>query len=180
MTLILLCVFTFGIKAQESNENDTKLKNMQFYVEFGGPGVLFSANIDSRFNSQSKLGLGFRAGVGFGLLYEEYDYYDYGYYFSSETTSYATFPVEINYLFGKQSSPHMFEVGVGATILSKKMDLYNYNSDYNPGNVIGHATFMYRRQPLDGGFTWRIGLMPVIGTAGDIALSGGVGFGYSF
>lgn len=37
----------------------------------------------------------------------------------------------------------------------------NYN-DSARSSLFGTASFMYRRQPLKGGFTWRIGFTPII------------------
>ncbi len=148
------------------------MSGRQFYVEMGGAGVLFSANFDSRFVAGNSLGFGFRIGAGFGT----------GRTASSDgdIRSYMTFPVGLNYVFGKSTSPHTFEVGAGATFIAQKVELYSYHFRRDYGNVIGHFSFMYRRQPIDGGFTWRIGFTPIIGTSGDIIPSGAVGVGYSF
>ena len=52
------------------SQDDAKVSK-QFFTEMGGPAVLFSANIDSRFSSKSNLGLGMRAGIGFTIKDEE-------------------------------------------------------------------------------------------------------------
>lgn len=154
----------------------------QFFTEAGGPGVLFSANFDSRFKSLTRLGWGFRAGLGFTIVESEEQvpspgggFINYNY----KTRSVATLPVGINYLFGKPESANMFEVGAGITVLSRKASVLNY-SDYREGNLLGHFNFMYRRQPIDGGFSWRIGFTPVINPDGDIFPLGAVGLGYAF
>jgi hypothetical protein len=51
---------------------------------------------------------------------------------------------------------------------------------HREGNFIGHFNFMYRRQPVDGGFSWRIGITPIINTDGDIYPFAAIGLGYSF
>ena len=89
-----------------------------------------------------------------------------------------TFPIQLNYIFGKPSSVHSFEAGAGVTFTSKKIDPFGY-SDSGPTSVFGTASFMYRRQPKDGGFSWRIGFTPIIG-GGYIQPSGGVSVGYNF
>lgn len=177
--LLLLACNTLSAQEQAAAENDATGK--QFYVELGGGGVLFSANYDSRF-AKSQLGFGYRIGLGFGITTVETNSYDYyGYSYDYETKSYATFPIGLNYVFGKQKSAHAFEVGAGLSVLTRKVDLYNYTNDpNNAGHVIGYMTFMYRLQPLDGGFTWRIGFTPIIGTAGDIYPSATIGIGYDF
>ena len=148
---------------------------MSFYAELGGPGILFSANIDGRF-SKSFLGFGGRVGLGFFTT----DPYDDNNNNKWETRSVATFPVQLNYIFGKPNSVHTFEVGAGATFTSKKIDPFGFN-DYNEEgqSVFGTASFMYRRQPKDGGFSWRIGFTPIIG-GGFIQPSGGFSVGYNF
>ena len=177
--LIIFSCVLFGLNAQ--NASDEGLSNKAFYTELGGPGVLFSANLDGRFNSESRLGFGYRIGLGFAVKYEDSYYDDNWAWIDGKPTSYGTIPVGINYLFGKEYSPNIFEVGGGATFLSKKVSLYNWDNDLSdPGNFIGHATFMYRRQPVNGGFTFRVGFMTVIGTGGDFLPSGAIGFGYAF
>ncbi len=188
-TTAILLFSSLIINAQTNDIDDNPNKGRQIYSEFGGPGVIFSANFDSRFKKETDLGLGYRIGLGFGISDQHYYYNnsytdEYGshYYVSSysETRSYVTIPLGINYILGKKSSPHSFEMGAGITFLTRKVDLYNYDDEYKPGYVIGHTTFMYRRKPLDGGFTWRIGFTPIIGTAGSVFPSMAVGVGYAF
>ena len=180
---IILCCIALGLQAQNTPQAD-KMSNTFFYAEAGGPGVLFSANMDRRFNPDSPLGFGYRVGLGFGIEYEEGD--DFITIFVLDTgitpkSSYGTIPVGINYLLGKENSPNMFEIGAGTTLLTKKVSLYNWDNDIaKPGNFIGHVTFMFRRQPLRGGFTFKAGLMTVIGTGGDLFPSAAAGFGYAF
>lgn len=173
MKSLLLLAFVLtgtGVMAQQK----TTPGQMSFYAELGGPGILFSANIDGRF-SKSVLGFGGRVGIGF-VTTDSYDN-NTGYY---ETRSVATFPLQLNYIFGKPNSVHTFEVGAGATFTSKKIDPFGF-TDYNEEgqSVFGTASFMYRRQPKDGGFSWRIGFTPIIG-GGFIQPSGGVSVGYNF
>ena len=181
----ILLFSSLSIIAQTNDDDDDVYTGSQFYGELGGAGVIFSANFDSRFEKGTDRGFGYRIGLGFGIA----DFYSYdGYYYenecyyssSSETQSYVTIPFGINYVFGKKRSSHAFEIGAGATILTRKVDLYNYDDRSGAGYLIGHTSFMYRRKPSDGGFTWRIGFTPIIGTAGSISPSMAVGFGYAF
>ena len=146
----------------------------QFYAELGGAGILFSANIDTRF-AKSSLGWGGRVGLGFVTADEETIV---GGSYNYELRSVVTIPAQINYIFGKGDSPHTFEVGAGLTYVGKKLDIFNFYDDKKT-NIFGSASFMYRRQPLKGGFTWRIGFTPLI-AKGYIQPSGGVSVGYSF
>jgi hypothetical protein len=87
----------------------------------------------------------------------------------------------LNYVFGKPNSAQTFEVGAGITLLTRKVALYYYGFDEKQsGNAIGAITFMYRIMPVNGGFSFRIGFTPIIGTAGDLFPMGTVGFGYAF
>lgn len=177
--LFIICFFIGSLAIAQKN---TVPGQMSFYAELGGPGILFSANIDSRF-TKSNLGFGGRVGIGF--VQSDVDYYNNGNNnnIDYKTQSVATFPIQLNYIFGKPSSPHAFEVGAGVTFTGKKIDLFN-NNYYGPNkevlsSVFGTASFMYRRQPKDGGFSWRIGFTPIIGS-GYIQPSGGVSVGYNF
>ena len=161
------------VLAQE--ENSGKIPGQtSFYAELGGPGILFSANLDRRF-TKSQLGIGGRIGLGF-VTYEA-DNYNNGNY-NYQMQSVVTFPIQLNYIFGKPSSVHSFEVGAGATFTGKPIDIFDYN-DSDSSSIYGTASFMYRRQPKEGGFSWRIGFTPII-SAGYIQPSGGVSVGYNF
>lgn len=163
-----LCMCNF-IFAQEVETSGVPGQN-SFYAEIGGPGILFSANIDRRF-TKSNLGVGGRIGLGFVTD-------DFGNMNYSEPKSILTVPFQLNYIFGKPNSVHSFEVGAGATFVGKKIDIFSYN-DTNPKSVFGTASFMYRRQPADGGFSWRIGFTPIV--AGSyVQASGGASIGYNF
>jgi hypothetical protein len=89
-----------------------------------------------------------------------------------------TIPAQINYVFGKAESPHTFEAGAGITYVGKELDILNYY-DNKTSNFFGTASFMYRRQPVNGGFMWRVGFTPLI-AKGYIQPSAGIGVGYSF
>lgn len=180
--IFILSFFCIIINAFSQSSNTSPKTFKQFYTEAGGPGILFSANYDSRFKVGERTGWGFRAGAGFTLVDEEtftplpgggginYNY---------RTRSIATIPLGINYVFGKANSPNMFEAGAGVTVLSRKSSILNYN-DYNEGRFLGHFTFMYRRQPVDGGFSWRVGLTPIINPDGDIVPFAAIGLGFAF
>ena len=161
---------------------DGKVANKLFYTELGGPGVLMSASFDSRFVSNNRQGFGFRLGAGFGVGKVRTTWVDnqWNYtYTENLTRTYYSFPAGLNYVFGKPNSANTFEVGAGVTYLTRKVPLYCYEVK-KPGNMIGFVTFMYRMMPVDGGFSFRIGCTPIIGTSGDLRMSGAIGFGYAF
>ena len=169
---LLLVALFFSSVAYCQEETASKKEGLtSFYAELGGPGILFSANVDRRFGP-TKLGIGGRVGLGFvsGDFSDDNNNY--------ELQSIVTFPVQINYIFGKLNSVHTFEVGAGATFTGKKLDIFDFY-DEKATSVFGTASFMYRRQPTDGGFSWRIGFSPLI-AKGYIQPFGGVSVGYNF
>jgi hypothetical protein len=179
----LLCMCFSGLVAlaQQTQSSAPPKTEKIFYAEVGGPGVLFSANLDFRFKPNTRLGWGGRVGLGF-LINDKEEIINTGgggFQYTYKTQSVATFPVGINYVFGKPTSANMFEVGAGGTVFTKKVSVFSYD-EYNEGVGIIHFSFMYRRAPVDGGFSWRIGFVPVINTSGQIFPSGAVGLGYAF
>jgi hypothetical protein len=166
-----------SLAAQEGN-----VANKLFYTEFGGPGYIMSANFDTRIKSKVRLGFGFRLGAGFGMgKFNDKEVIGVGgnTYYEEVTRTVYTFPAGLNYIFGKPNTPSSFEVGAGASFLSRKMSLYDYGIK-KEGNVVGFLTFMYRVTPVNGGMSFRIGFTPMIGTAGDLFPMGAISFGYAF
>jgi hypothetical protein len=171
--LLAMLISSLSAKAQFSLDEFFP-GGRRFYTELGGPGVVLSANYDSRFQKYERLGWGYRVGLGFGVgSFEDENYY------GSVNRTYYSFPVGINYIFGKFGSASSFEVGATATVLTRKVDLYNYDVTKR-GYVVGGMQFMYCWIPVNGGFTFRIGFTPMIGTAGDLFPMGAVGLGYAF
>jgi hypothetical protein len=170
---LAFCLASF---AQEQKTGESFPGKTSFYAEVGGPGILFSANLDTRFK-KTHLGWGGRAGVGFVTIYN--DSYTPGLYTPGRRNSVLTVPLQINYIFGRSASPHTFEVGGGLTVLSKKVDAFNNYYESKAAQFYGTVSFMYRRQPVNGGFTWRIGFTPLI-YQGYIQPSAGASVGYSF
>ena len=174
ISLAIAILISFSIFSQNKTGSVKTPGRTSFYAELGGPGILFSANIDSRFKATS-LGWGGRIGVGFvtadelTIINNNYNY---------ELVSVVTIPAQINYIFGNGESPHTFEVGAGLTYVGKKLEIFNFYDDKS-SKLFGSASFMYRRQPLKGGFTWRIGFTPLI-AKGYIQPTGGASVGYSF
>jgi len=165
-------------------QNQESIADKMFYAELGGPGVFMSVNWDARFKSNTRLGFGYRVGVGFGIgEFKEESKYNYNgnfyYDYDHVTKAYYTIPVGINYVLGKPNTASAFEVGAGATFLTRKMSLYDYNAN-KEGHFIGTLVFMYRITPVNGGFAFRIGFTPMIGTAGDFFPMGAISFGYVF
>lgn len=173
--LILICFFISTSFSQNSKSNiSTTPGQTSFYAELGGPGILFSANIDRRFKP-STLGWGFRAGIGFVTADEEKIVNGNNEY---NPASVITVPIQVNYIFGKYDSPHTFEVGAGLTYAGRELDIMNFYDD-RKSKLFGSFSFMYRRQPANGGFSWRAGFTPLVAN-GYIQPSGAVSVGYNF
>ncbi len=151
-----------------------------FFAELGGPGILFSANLDKRF-TKSQFGWGGRVGLGFvsGYIIPYDPPTQPPYYYNDKQASVVTFPLQVNYVFGKVGSPNTFEVGGGFTIVGRKIEIMDFYGDDRASSIFGTASFMYRRQPEKGGFTWRVGFTPLI-AHGYVQASAGASVGYSF
>ena len=177
MIIAIIATLCQSLSAQEN-----RVANRLFYSEGGGAGVIMSANFDSRFKSNERLGFGYRlgAGFGFGNIRTEWTDRRHGLnYIEYIKQEYYTFPAGLNYVFGRAGEANTFEIGAGATFLTHKVSLYN-RGDKKPGRVIGFLSFISRVTPIYGGFSYHLGFTPIIGTGGDIMLSGAVGFGYAF
>jgi len=173
LSCALVLTTSFSFAQRNNSRSDEKFSGQtSFYAELGGPGILFSANIDRRF-TKSNLGWGGRIGIGFVSGYLDSDPYYY-----DRPTTVVTFPVQVNYIFGKPTSPHSFEAGAGFTVAGKKLGVFDFY-DSTRSSFFVTASFMYRRQPVNGGFSWRIGFTPLI-AQGYIQPSGAVSVGYNF
>src|SRR5437764_4209656 len=145
ITILFCTLFKIG------NAQNSEVRAQSVFGEFGGNGLVFSANYDTRFqNKQSgiggRLGIGFFGGTGGGVL---------------------TFPIWINYLSGKKGN--YLETGLGVTIVTIT------GEDF--GGVTGSVivpSIGYRFQPLESGFTGRIVISPLIGTEGGFVFFAGI------
>jgi hypothetical protein len=173
--ILLLSFLSMSTVAMAQENTSSKVTGQtSFFAELGGPGILFSANLDRRF-TKSHLGIGGRIGLGFisGQTYEENN----GNYIYDQR-SVLTVPIQVNYILGKPTSVHTFEVGAGITFIGKKLEVLDFYED-DATTVFGSASFMYRRQPKDGGFSWRIGFTPLM-AKGYIQPFAGASVGYNF
>jgi len=172
---------------QSLSAQNESVVDKQIYVEWGGPGVVLSANFDARFKLNSRLGLGYKLGVGYGT--EKFDdswvrflkMVDILYFLkeSEFERPFYTFPMGLNYAFGNPNKASSFEVGGGVTLLTRRVSLYYYEMK-KPGYMIGFLSFMYRIMPVQGNFSFRAGFTPIIGTSGDLFPMGAIGIGYTF
>lgn len=179
--LAVLCLGYFGANAQKLSRADS-LQNVYanrqgktFFFELLGPGALYSANYDIRFKKRPD-GWGGRAGIS---------------YYNDADQHLFTVPLVLNYLAGKRGK--YFEVGGGITYYNSKTNevffseqktsdgngniLYNGTSK---SGILGTLNFGYRYQPVDGGFSFRGGVSPVITSEQFIPFWPYVSFGYAF
>jgi len=158
LLLFLFIASHTNLSGQEKSSKKTEFDGVKntFYIELLGNGLLFSANYDVRLANR----FGVRAGAG---------------YVGSTTGDggVLTVPVTGNILLGKNGK--YFEVGAGLTYLSGTGDLFDLDDS---STILGTFSFMYRNQPKDGGFMWKIGLTPVIAEGVFVPYWFGVGLGY--
>ena len=124
-------IFNHSLSAQEKTGS-----NVLVFVELGGNSVLWSENIEGSLIRNERLGFRFRLGVG--ALNEDNIF----------------LPVGVNYIIGKQNSPHTIVAGLGTTFLS--------NSWNNSGHILGFFNLMYRFMPLCDGLSFQIGYTPYL------------------
>ncbi|MGI8634514.1 MAG: hypothetical protein ACR2KZ_03825 [Segetibacter sp.] len=128
------------------------------YAEIGGPGLL-SINYDMS-PTNANDGFGFRAGFGGWSL---------------KDSKLVLVPLGINYITSKNERD-FFEAGAGATIVS------NSNKDASGAfrRSFGFLNLGYRKQPAEGGYFFKVNLVPVFGNGFFWPYYAGVGFGYAF
>ena len=141
--------------------DDDRDANASFFVEGGGAGVFYSLNYE-RIEGQFGLRIGFSyagpsrppSAVGAG----------------SPSSSLFAVPVMATYL-GVTSGDHALELGAGATAL-----FFSGPASFGPlassgagMTPVGTLLVGYRRQPLEGGLQFRIGVEALVGKG--IALS---------
>lgn len=162
---------TVYLKKESKKKVITDREPQMIFAELGGPGVVFSANYDRRFNKQIG-GLGYRFGLGYSF---------------TNDFKFTTIPVGVNYLMGDKSKGRFFEVGVNGTVIIVSDDVYNNDGFFSVDNVDNQRrTFFmtsivlgYRSQPIRGGFSFRGGLMPIF-IDGETGIGGYLSFGYNF
>ena len=157
--ILLLASISFQqITAQRLNDPKPESGRAScVFGEFGGNGLVFSANYDTRFK-QSQSGPGGRIGIGF---------------FGGDGGGIVTFPIGLNFLNGRNGN--YFETGLGITIVTIT------GSDF--GGITGSVivpSVGYRYQSMTEGFTGRVAITPLIGTSGGFAFWAGISAGYKF
>jgi len=135
-------------RAQERDANNS------LFIEGGGPGLLYSLNYELLFDD---------VGVRVGFSYQSLSATASSGGGSSASARVITVPMLATYLASFGSSA--LELGGGATLIrADGAASGNGLAVSGPGTtVLGTAIMGYRRQPLDGGFQFRIGIEALVG-----------------
>lgn len=166
-----LIIFTF-VNAQTS----AKVCNKSYmFSAFGNvkTDVFLSFTGENRFNKKTRLGLGYKIGVaitGKGITLPNDDV--------NRFKILLGFPMHVNYYIGKENNPNLLEVGTGITLYP--FETYYFDTHSSEGNSVINFSFMYRYQPIKGGFTWHAGYTPVINTNKELVSCYTIGFGKTF
>jgi hypothetical protein len=154
----------FGQSIDGEEPVETPLAEHSVFVEGLGSAGLYSLNYDHRFSED------FSLRAGFAIYGGE----------NTSTGAQATIvivPITANYLAGGEN--HNFEMGIGPLFGGGSVS----DTEYGPLATGGFAgvtsTIGYRYQPSDGGFVFRIGVIPFY-SADKFQVWGGLSFGYSF
>jgi len=163
---ILFAYITQGeVSAQSNSTEDIVTAPNSIFVEVAGQGIMLSANYDRILFSTTPHNVALSAGLGFWININ---------FSSTKDESGVTIPVNVSYLFGGN---HKLELGIGYTLapnLSINIDDEWIHSDGLITAVIG-----YRYQPVDGGFLFKTGFVPILGDEGIIRYFG-FSLGYVF
>lgn len=150
--------------------------NKSLFLEFGGNGIGFSLNFDSRFNKVEN-GLGMRAGIGVIPAINTGD----ADILIPSTPTILTIPVAINHLAGK--APNYFESGLGLTYAyvsgNVSSDFWGYDEEVKGGVLLFVPSVGYRYANTGKGFQVRVIISPLISSAGA-AFWGGFSVGLKF
>ena len=133
--------------------SDERDANNSFFVEGGGPGLLYSVNYERIVEND----FGLRIGLSYTSLSASAGS-------SSASAAFLTVPVIASYL-GLRGGNHILELGAGATgIYATGAGSISGAAASGSGmGVLGTAMIGYRRQPVNGGFRFRIGLEALVG-----------------
>ncbi len=156
MRKLLILAFTGLLIANFSKAQTAKA----VYGEFGGNGLVFSGNFDTRFMGEK--GIGARVGVG---------------YAAASDVSIVTFPIGLNYLIG--GAPHYFEIGAGVTFVTATINFFDDDNATGTGTLF-MPTMGYRYAKSGTGFIGRIYVGPVIAGGSAFFPWGGISAGYKF
>ena len=131
--------------------------NNSFFIEGGGPGLLYSLNYERIVERDFGLRIGFSYTSLSGTATS-------GGSTASASAAFVTVPVIVSYL-GVSSGNHALELGAGGTMIyaSGSASSSGYATSASGTGALGTVLVGYRRQPVDGGFQFRIGVEALMG-----------------
>lgn len=131
--------------------------NNSFFIEGGGPGLLYSLNYERIVEND----FGLRAGFSYTSFSASASS---GGSTASASAAIMTFPVIASYL-GVRSGNHALEMGAGGTIAYATGSASGTGIASSGSGMMGLGTLLlgYRRQPENGGFQFRIGVEALMG-----------------
>ncbi|MGE0321699.1 MAG: hypothetical protein AB7S68_05310 [Polyangiaceae bacterium] len=149
----------------EAEAPSTRSAKNSLYIELLGNGGLYSLNYERNLTDDVA------ARVGFSYISLSASAGD-----DSANVTFMSFPLMANYLLG--GGNHHLELGAGATVLyaSGEAETGGSRSSGEGVGVAGTATVGYRYQPRDGGFLFKVGFTPLVGSGGFLPW-GGISFG---
>ena len=168
-TLMLCALLVAGAGSAVAQEKAAHFCPSAIYVEAGGQGILYSVNYDYRLTPHIGLRAGFTSwSIPISL-------------FAVGELKLTGFPIMVNYLSGEETSHLELGIGLIPVIIAFQGREIFFSTEVNGkgSTVLGTATLGYRSQPQDGGFVFRIGLVPLF-TFKKATLTGGLSLGYAF
>jgi len=175
MKITFLIIPLFFISIKDFSQTHFSAHATQFQLEFAGPGIFSSLNVDSRFTKKEN-GIGYRIGIGItplGFLKHP-----------CNTGSLNAFPLNINYLIGKNK--HLLEIGTGSVLLfmsGTKRYCTNMDKQFFSEETTNFwfTSVGYRYQPFHKkGFTYRIFISPLFQKNFPAKLLGVISIVYRF
>ena len=154
-TLIAAVALTTPALAQRlaSRAEGDRDANNSIFIEAGGPGLLYSVNYERVVENDWAV----RIGASYTSISASAGS-------SSASATFMTFPVTARYL-GLRSGNHALELGIGGTAVYANGAASGTGIAVSGSGMaaLGTAMIGYRRQPVDGGFMFRIGLEALAG-----------------
>ena len=145
--------FALLIGTTAARGDDDRSATNSVFLEGGGPGLLYSINYERLFEGD----FGLRVGFSYTSISATSGS-------SSASASFIAVPVVASYL-GLSSGNHALELGGGATIINASGAASGTGMAVSGSGVgvVGTALLGYRRQPVEGGFQFRIGIEALFG-----------------
>jgi hypothetical protein len=131
--------------------------NNSFFIEGGGPGLLYSLNYERIVERDFGLRIGFSY-TSFSATATS------GGSTASASAAFVTVPVIVSYL-GVSSGNHALELGAGGTMVYASGSASGTGIAASGSGMLPLGTVIvgYRRQPVDGGFQFRVGIEALMG-----------------